>query len=68
MTAVIENVPEVRREWGVVLGDFLHNTRSALSSISSAPWFRHSVDRRLKATSSRSAAQSSSGGRIYYKP
>lgn len=29
-SATLEEVPEVRREWGVWLGDFLHNTRSAL--------------------------------------
>jgi hypothetical protein len=35
-TAIITNVPEVRREWGVMLGDFLHNTRSALDHLVSA--------------------------------
>jgi hypothetical protein len=33
MTAVIENVPEVRRESGVVPGDFLHNTCSVLDHL-----------------------------------
>ena len=35
-TAIITNVPEVRREWGVALGYFLHNTRSALDHLVSA--------------------------------
>lgn len=29
-TAILENAPGVQREWGAILGDFLHNTRSAL--------------------------------------
>jgi hypothetical protein len=32
-SAFLENVPEVKREWGVMLGDFLHNTRSALDHL-----------------------------------
>lgn len=35
-TAILENAPQVRREWGVMLGDFLHNTRSALDHLISA--------------------------------
>lgn len=35
-TAIVTNVPEVRCEWGVALGDFLHNTRSALDHLVSA--------------------------------
>jgi hypothetical protein len=35
-TAILENAPQVRREWGVMLGDFLHNTRSALDHLVSA--------------------------------
>jgi hypothetical protein len=33
MTAIIENVPVPPREWGVVLGDFLHNARSVLDHL-----------------------------------
>jgi hypothetical protein len=33
LSAIIENVPVIPREWGIVLGDFLHNTRSALDHL-----------------------------------
>lgn len=33
---IVENVPEVDRRWGVMLGDFLHNARSALDHLVAA--------------------------------